>query len=376
MAESGPARSERDKLRSHRAEKPYARRPQQLRRSASIVDSIKSIVVKPLSWLTGGPLNPATRESTDVSSSSSQPARLNGNYKRRASSPEETEPLQTPKKLRRLSPGGSSTAGSTTSSHLRTATSLPYLSAHSVGLRPPRASFLPPLPRTSTPSRQSSVEPTRFASPNVRASPSIGSTVFRRAGSLTPQASFDTGSDKTAFGIQYRSPFAPRASPAPASGSNGSYGGLPRQPSLLSDRGHAAFNGARSHSTVALDDDAETERGNSISPSRPTFTPLGSPVRRTSDATSVGGQLVSHLRLATLHGTESLNAFPTNVRSTPFLWLTFPHRLSTKTYFSSVPGPLIRVESLRSFKPTEPSPSSLLARLRQRNLRMIGCFRP
>lgn len=270
MAETGPTRSDRDKLKGHRVEKPYDRAQQrpQLKRSASIVDSLKSIVAKPFSWLTSKPLEQPAQSSDSSASSATSPRRVlsNGTYKRRASSSDTSEPRPTPKKPRRASPGLSLSSVSSKSNQLRTSASVPFLSSQSAALRPPRASFLPPLPRTSTPSRQNSVEPGRITSPAVRASPSVGSAVFvQRAGSLTPQASFDNGSDRTAFGLRYRSPFMPRASPiagaAPAPGIS-----ISRQSSVLSDRGHGNFNLRKPRTTLVAMISRQSEVEASLQP--------------------------------------------------------------------------------------------------------------
>jgi len=296
MADTGPTRSDRDRLKGHRAEKPYDRvqpRPS-LRRSASIVDSLKSLVTIPFSWLASGSAGPNTQPTNSPDSnpvSSLRPS--NGNVKRKPSSPDASGPELAPKKRRRESPNAILAVDQPTATTLKSSISVPLLSTQSAALRPGRATFLPPLPRPSTPSRQSSIEPARFASPALRASPSVGSTVFaRRAASITPQSSLDEGADRTAFGLRYRSPFMPRASPAPPTNPMGAHApSPPRQSSIFSERG-------KPRAASSLD----AERVDSVSPARPNFSPAASPLRRLSD--SVNSQLVPPFQSTALGRTD------------------------------------------------------------------------
>lgn len=315
----GPTRSDRDRLRGHRAEKPYDRAQQrpQLRRSASIVDSLKSIVTKPFSWLISGSAeHPISL--LEPSENPSQPSRhlmANGISKRRASNSDTYDTQSTPKKPRHASPNSSAPVTQALDAQLKASASVPVLASQSAALRMPRGSFLSPLPRTSTPSRHNSLEPSRMASSAVRASSSIGSAVFsRRAGSLTPQASFDNGADRTAFGLRYRSPFMPMLSPVPTSAAVDA-SSASRQSSAMSERDQSVLKLPKPRTTLAVDD-GETEREQSSSPTRPSFTPIGSPTRRLSD--SVTNQLVTPFQLATIRRAESLSLNPADVhRNTP-----------------------------------------------------------
>lgn len=310
MADTGPTRSDRDGLKSHRAEKPYDRvqpRPP-LRRSASIVESLKSIVTKPFSWLTSGTAgrNSQPEHPPDCNPTPSLHI-ANSKVKRKPSSPDSSEPEPSPKKRRRGSPNAVLTVGQSATAALRSSISVPLLNSQSGTPRPGRATFLPPLPRTSTPTRQSSIEPARFASPALRASPSVGSTVFSgRAMSITPQT-LDERTDRTAFGLRYRSPFVPRASPAPPMNLPVARApSLSRQPSRLSERGGSGTLAHLPKPRSALTaDDHETERVDSVSPIRPGFSPAASPLRRLSDG--VNNQLVPSFQSTNLKHTGSLD---------------------------------------------------------------------
>jgi hypothetical protein len=304
MAEAGPTRSDRDRLKAHRAEKPYDRvqpRPS-LRRSASIVESLKSIVTIPFSWLTSGSNGPNSRPTDSPDSSPTLSLRVpNGKMKRKPSSPDSSDVGPTPKKRRRGSPNTVLAVSQPSTSALRSSVSAPLFSSQPATLRLHRATFLPPLPRMSTPSRQNSIEPIGFASPALRASPSVGSAIFaRRAMSITPQASFDESTERTAFGLRYRSPFMPKTSPAPPMNSIGARApSLSRQSSIFSEGGGGTILGhLPTRRTAPSVHQHETECTESMSPTRPYFSPAASPHRRLSD--SVNSQLVPSFQSTTL----------------------------------------------------------------------------
>lgn len=82
---------------------------------------------------------------------------------------------------------------------------------------------------------------------------------------------------------------------------------LHRQSSVLSEReGHSIFGQLPKPRTTLAADDSETERGDDVSPTRPSFTPIGSPVRRFSD--SVNSQLVPPFQSTTIRRAESVAA--------------------------------------------------------------------
>lgn len=311
MADAGPTRSDRDRLKGHRAEKPYDRvqpRPS-LRRSTSIVESLKSIVIKPFSWLTSASAGPNSRPTESPGSSPASPPRVtNGKVKRKPSSPDSFVAAPTPKKRRRGSPNTVLNVSKPSTSALRSSVSVPLLNSQSATLRLHRATFLPPLPRMSTPSRQNSVQPTGFASPIFRASPSAGSAVFApRATSITPRTSFDEATEMTAFGLRYRSPFMPKASPAPPTNPIGARApSLSRQSSIFPEGGGGTLLGHIPKPRATLSEHQhETERTESVSPTRPYFSPATSPLRRLSD--SVNTQLVPPFQSTTLKHTEGID---------------------------------------------------------------------
>lgn len=269
-------------------------------------DTTKSIVTKPFSWLTSGSAGPSSQPTRSPDGSLTALTRIsNLKIKRRPSSPDssDTEPL--PKKRRRGSPNSILAVGQGNSAALGFSASVPLLSSQSAALRPHRAAFLPPLPRTSAPSRQGSIELTRFTSPAFRMSPSVGNTVFAgRVTSITPQTSLDEGTDRTAFGLRYRSPFMPRASPAPPMNSRGPHGlSLSRQSSTLSERGRSTLLGHLSKPRTALAvGDHESGRIDSDSPTHPNLSPAASPIRRLSDSVEQSARAATSVCDTQVHG--------------------------------------------------------------------------
>jgi hypothetical protein len=304
-SKSGPQRTEHVK---NRQQKPYIRpwRVQQpgLRRASSFLDSFTSLVAKPFAWLTDSTVH-ADAAAHDSLASQNDQNLTNSNMKRRSTS-HDTLPEPKLKRRRRASPFSSRKPPPPTGNDisneysnmtpLRSTMSVPHLSTASAALRPSRSAYLPALPRASaTPSRQSSMDPSRHASPApLRPSLSAGSAVFvrppSRAGSATPQrqSSYiidgNTGVKMTAFGIRYSSPFISSNSP------------VPKPPD---QRVSSVFSGLGLPKPRAtfLEDDA-SQRGESISPQRATFSPARSPLRKLSDG--VAKDLVDSVEATTL----------------------------------------------------------------------------